>query len=457
MFEQGTKAHLIGIKGVGMTALAAILQSRGVEVTGSDNSAKFFTDKVLERLHIQYKETFDIKNISDEVDAVVVSGAYMHEGRALNNVEVEQAFVKKIPVMLYSQALGIIAQEYQVLAVAGSNGKSTTTALLGWVLEHAGIDPTVVVGTKVNKWESNARAGHSPLMIVEADEYRDAFLRYHPKGAIITNIDYDHPDYFKTKKSYIEAFENLALQIKPDGFLIGCGDDKEVKRILDTAKKAGVKIFTYGFNADNDFCVTKEYIEKNLQCFTVKFKGEKYDFNIPYPGKQYVLNSVAVFVASKHLGVSQEKIKEGIASFPGTARRLETLKHTEDVIIIDDYAHHPTAISVTLAGIKAMYPGHTLIALFQPHMFSRTQAFLKEFSECFTSADIVGIMEIYPSARETSGPVCGKDLADETAKHHTSVTYLPNETSAKTFIAEHSHNGNVIVLMGAGNVNDLVT
>lgn len=449
-----------------MTALAAILQARGVAVTGSDGSAKFFTDGVLHKLGIQYHETFDAKHITDDTDAIVVSGAYMHEGRALNNVEVEEAFAKKIPIMLYSQALGMIAEEYKVLAVAGSNGKSTTTALLGWILEQADTDPTVVVGTKVNKWESNARAsapsvasakdGPKPWLIVEADEYRDAFLRYHPTGAIITNIDYDHPDYFKTPKAYIEAFENLAAQIQPGGFLIGCGDDQEVVRILDTAKRAGVKTYSYGFEKTNDFHITEEKIKNSKQCFTVKNQGKSYAFTIPYPGRQYVLNSVAAFAAAKHLGVAPEKIAGGIATFPGTARRLEILQNKNDVIIIDDYAHHPTAITVTLAGIKKMHPDKKIVALFQPHMFSRTQALLKEFSECFTSADIVGIMEIYPSARETSGPVSGKDLAAETAKHHESVTYLAGEIEAKAFIAQYSKPGTVILLMGAGNVNDLV-
>ena len=481
MFDKGSKAHLIGIKGVGMTALAAILKARGVVVTGSDGPSKFFTDKVLADLQIPITEQFSEANISDDTDAVIASGAYLHQGHSLNNIEVDTAFGKKIPVFLYSQALGIIAKEYKVLAVAGSNGKSTTTAMLGWILEQVKLDPTVVVGTKVNGWESNARVAHStslpagrhgsgqgqrPWMVVEADEYREAFLRYYPTGAIITNIDYDHPDYFKTTKSYIEAFENMALQIQPGGFLVGCGDDTEVVKILDATKKRGVKTYSYGFGRDNEFQITEEAITKQKQCFTIKHKEKSYDLTVPYPGRQYVLNATGAFATAVHLGVSHEKIIEAVATFPGTARRLEILsakggsasggKNPDDCIIIDDYAHHPTAITVTLEGIKKMYAGKTIVALFQPHMFSRTQALLKELAACFRPADVVGIMEIYPSARETSGPVNGKDLAEATSIQHRQVSYLADETAAKQFIAAHEKPGTVIVLMGAGNVNDLV-
>lgn len=476
MFQKGQKVHLIGIKGVFMTALAGILKEKGLHVTGSDGPAKFFTDKVLVKHGIVFNEQFASENIPQDVDLVISSAAYYFNNQAItNNPEVLEALRRaqgktgrKVPLINHPQALKMLAEEYKLIAVTGSNGKSTTTALLGWVLNQAGVDPTVFVGTRVNSWDSNSKVGKSEWFVCESDEYREYFLNYKPFGAIITNIDYDHPDYYKTPAQYIEAFKKFANQILAEGFLIGCGDDNEVKNILESAKKRGVKTYSYGFDKQNEFYISKEWIahprtrapkaryRAGQQCFTLENSEKKYELTIPFPGRQYVLNAVAAFIASQHLGVSQEKIIQGIATFPGTARRLEILKQESNCIIIDDYAHHPTAISVTLAGIKSMYPDKKIVALFQPHMFSRTQALLSEFSTSFSSADVVGIMEIYPSARESSGPVNGKDLAEATKKKHRDVTYLKNETEAKQFIATHQKPGTVIVLMGAGNVNDLV-
>ena len=414
---------MIGVKGVGMAALAEVLVKNGFIVSGSDAKDDFITAGALKRLNINITK-FSAENVKN-AKAVIRSNAYNSD-----NAEVRAAQYLNIPIFSYPEVVAELFNAHYGIAVAGSHGKTTTTAMLAHILKSAEKNITAIVGSTVLDWGSGAIAGDlakpDALFVLEADEYKEAFLNYHPRGAIITNIDYDHPDYFKTPKSYVEAFENLAAQIQPGGFLIGCGDDAEVVKILDTAKKAlakggqaGVKTYSYGFEKTNDFHITEEKIKNSKQCFTVKFAGKKYDFTVPYPGRQYVLNSVAAFAAAKHLGVAPEKIAQGIATFPGTARRLEVLKNENGVMIIDDYAHHPTAITVTLAGIKAMYPGKKIVALFQPHMFSRTEALLHEFASCFTPADIVGIMEIYPSARETSGPVNGKDLADATKQKHT--------------------------------------
>ncbi len=464
MFNKGTKIHLVGIKGVGMTALAAILKSRGCDVTGSDNGEEFFTDSILRELKIPVAERFATKNIKPETAVVIASVAYFFNNKAQNdNADVKEALRRKLVVMTYPQAIGQLAPEYRVIAVAGSHGKSTTTALLGWILEKAGLDPTVMVGTKVKKWESNARVGKSEYLVVEADEYREAFLNYQPYGAIITSVDYDHPDYFKTKQTYEAAFKRLIDNIHAKGWLVASGGDPIMRRLITYAKKQHLKIMSYGFSKSNDVQVSDWGIVKQMQMFHIVFHGKQFGTKrsqewraqIGFSGQQYILNSGAAFIAAYQLGASPAKIIRAIRSFPGTSRRLEVIKKRPGVII-DDYAHHPTAIRVTLNGIRRMYPDKKIVVVFQPHMFSRTAALLDPFARSFSDADVVGITEIFSSARERSGPVSGKDLALRAKKYHQQVSYIKNAAAGKKFVKRFTRPGTVVVLMGAGDVYKLV-
>jgi len=470
MFESGQRIHLVGIKGVGMTALAQLLQTRGCIVTGSDGPEAFFTDSVLKRLTIPVSTPFSVATISEEIDLVISSVAYYFDGKVLGgNVEVEAALAAGIPVLTYPQAIGEISKSYQVIAVAGSHGKSTTTAMLGWILESVGFNPNVVVGTKVHGWESNARTGSGPHLIVEADEYREAFLNYKPYGVIVTSIDYDHPDYFKTPAQYASAFKKLIDTVDPKGFAVIEGDHEETRALAAYAIARGLKTLTYGFSVENKMCrlfddgcgsvvssVKARTTNKNVsQLFRILFYGKEVAGSSPFPGAQYVLNSGAAIAAAVMCGTSVESATEAVATFPGTARRFEIVKQTGEYTIIDDYAHHPTAISITLEGVKRLYPDKKITVVFQPHMFSRTEALLDMFAGCFTHADEVGIMEIYPSARETSGPVSGKDLADVVMLKHAHTTYIQTMADGKEFVRRAAALGGVIVLMGAGNVNEL--
>jgi UDP-N-acetylmuramate--alanine ligase len=471
MFEKGQKIHLIGIKGVGMTALAQILKARGVVVTGSDGIEEFFTDKVLKRLKIPVLQPFSATNLPVNVDMVISSVAYYFpirtndrqrstsngtgDGNIRSNPEIAEALNRRLPILTYPEAMEKLTGEYKTVSVAGSHGKSTVTALLGWILEACKVDPTVIVGTRVNEWNANARAGKSEVMVLEADEYREAFLKYASHGAIVTSIDYDHPDYYATPIAYNHAFKQFVTGIPKTGFLVACGDDLEVAALATYAKARGVKTLTYGFQPSNNIVVRDGGVKRKTQLFHIVFNGIEYAGKIPFAGKQYVLNSAASFGAAAALGVDPKKIIKAIAAFPGTARRLEVIKKTKEYTIIDDYAHHPTAITITLEGVRRMYPDKKIICIFQPHMFSRTQVLLKEFGQCFAPADEVGIMEIFPSARETSGPVNGKDLAAQAKFHHKNVTYLPTEAAARTYLSGHAKDGNIIVLMGAGDVYKL--
>jgi len=449
-FQKVAKIHLIGIKGVGMTALAIILAERGVKVSGSDTNEKFFTDKVLKNHKISFKEEFDFRNIPADVNAVICSTAYYFAGQAQNkNPEVESALEQKIPVLTYPEALGILAKDYKVIAIAGSHGKSTTAAMLGWVMEKAGQNPNVIVGTRINDWNSNARTGKSKYLVVEADEYRDAFLNYRPEIAVITSIDYDHPDYFKTKASYYSAFKKLVDNTQKH--LVVCGDDIKLRQLASYGKRKSLVVSTYGFLSDNDIVLQQTSVKQ----WSVFHAGNK-SFTTAFPGQPYILNSGAVITVSKLLKIADSKTQASLKTFPGTARRMEVVKKNKNFTIIDDYAHHPTAIKMTLEGVKQKYSDQRIIVIFQPHMFSRTKALLKEFAKSFGSADVVGIMEVYPSARESSGPVGGKQLAGQTKLHHKNVSYVKDFSTAKKFIKTYSKNGNVIVLMGAGNIRNII-
>lgn len=464
MFTKGTKIHLVGIKGVGMTALAAILQSRGCIVTGSDTDQEFFTDAVLKRLKIPVANGFSVNNVKPNVNYVISSSAYFFKGKAINdNADVRGALKRKLVVMTYPQAIGQLAPEYKVIAVAGSHGKSTTTALLGWIMERAGLDPTVMVGTEVKKWNSNARVGKSEYLVVEADEYREAFLNYQPFGAVITSVDWDHPDYFKTKASYEAAFRHLIDNIDAKGWLVASGGDPTMRKLVAYARKQKIRTISYGFSKSNDVQVSDWGIVKQKQLFHIVFhgkqfgktRGQEWKGAIGFPGQQYILNSGAAFTAAIQLGAKPEMCIKAIASFPGTTRRLEILKKKPGVVI-DDYAHHPTAIRVTLNGIRRMYPEQKIVVVFQPHMYSRTAILLDAFARSFSDADIVGITEIFASARESSGPVSGKDLAHQTKRYHHNVTYIQNVSRGKQFVKRFTKAGNVVVLMGAGDVYKLV-
>lgn len=432
-------------------------------MTGSDTTDEFFTDAVLRRFKIPVAQGFSTKNIKSDALIVISSVAYFFKGKALNdNADVKEALRRKLVVMTYPQAIGQLAPEYKVIAVAGSHGKSTTTAMLGWVLEHAGLDPTVMVGTEVKKWKSNARVGKSEYLVVEADEYREAFLNYQPFGAIITSVDYDHPDYFKSRASYEAAFRHLIDNIDSKGWLVASGGDPIMRRLLKYAKKQRVKTISYGFSKSNDVQVSDWGVVKQKQLFHIVFhgkqfgkeRGQEWRASVGFPGQQYIMNSGAAFVAALQLGADPERLIKALASFPGTTRRLEVIQ-TKPGIIIDDYAHHPTAIRVTLNGIRRMYPDRKLVVVFQPHMYSRTAMLLDAFARSFSDADVVGIMDIFSSARETSGPVSGKDLAVRTKKYHHNVTYIQNISAGKKFVKRFTKSGNIVVLMGAGDVYKL--
>jgi len=411
-----------------MTALAQVLKGRGIEVSGSDTHEKFFTDEVLNKLKIKVFEGFKVKNVPKDADLIVASSAYKDSHPEIKYVKKQGKFVYS-----YSDILALLFKESYGLGVAGTHGKTTTTAMLGRVLEGLGLDPTVIVGSKVLEWKSNARVGRSKYFAAEIDEYQNKFLKYRPKILILTNIEYDHPDFFRSFKDYKESFLKLISRLPKDGLFIGWGGDKTIKEVIE---KTPCKILLY---RQEDF---KKFGELFLEL----------------PGEHNRLNALAVLTLVRELGLDVKKAKEILERFKGTARRFEIRKKLKNgILIIDDYAHHPTEVRVTLKAAKRLYPDRKIWCVFHPHTFTRTKVLLNDFARSFNMADEVIILDIYGSAREKRGGVHSKDLVKSILEHQARVNYIPDIPKTANYLKKHLKKNDVVITMGAGDVWKLST
>lgn len=410
-----------------MTALAQALQKRNIRVLGSDVSEKFFTDRILKRLKIKVIERFNKKNVPQDIDLAVVSAAYLDKG--VKNEEVEWIKKNNIPVLTYAQILGAFFKEKFGIAVAGTHGKSTTTAMLGLILEKAGLDPTVIVGAEALNWQSNARTGDSKYLVAEADEYRNNFLHYSPKAMILTSLEYDHPDFFKNFRKYQKTFAELIDKIPSNGFIVANFGDPRVKEVI---KRAKCPVVGYGHLFDK--------------------------IKLRVPGRHNLLNGQAALSAALKLGVEKETARRALAQFKGIRRRFEIKGEKNGVVFVDDYAHHPTEIRAFLKAARDFYPCQRIWAVFQPHTFSRTKALLNEFARSFDLADRVIVLDIYGSARENSGDIHSRDLVNLIRKSKgKKVVYLPTIESACSYLRENAGVKDAVLTIGAGDVWRLST
>jgi len=440
--------YFIGIKGVGMTALAQVMQAKGIEVIGSDVSESFMTDKVLSQSKIRVLSPFDSSNIPDNIDYAVVSGAYYLEGKNPTNPEVIEVLNRNIPISTYSQALGNISKSFNItLGVAGSHGKTTTSALLTYALQELNQNPFGVIGSVVPQFGGNARIGDndSQYLVVEADEYQNHFLDIDMGGLIILNIDYDHPDFFTTAEIYYQAFVNVIDNLPVDKPLVVNGDDENIAHyILPKIQNKTRKILKFGLNLDNNITLD----EGNR----VIVEGRQYNqLNLSIAGNHNRLNALACLGLLYALDFDINSSIEAMLGFRGTQRRLEYKGVTyKGVVIIDDYAHHPTEIMAGIQALREQYPDKIIHCVFQPHTFSRTEMLLKEFGQALSQADYVYLMPIYASARENIGVVKSDNIM-EYIQNKNSKLYL-NSDDLKQDLALIKGDNNVIVTMGAGDI-----
>lgn len=453
-FSKIKKIYMIGVKGAGMTMLAQYLAARDIEISGSDGPEKYMTDSVLAKAGVKVIENFSESNIPKAVDLIIYSTAYSAE----NNVEVAAALKGKIKIFEYAQTLGEIFNSKRGIAVVGSHGKTTTAAWLGFVMKMSGLDPSVMVGARVPQFDGCSLIGNSDYLAIEADEYQNKLKYYMPKAVLLNNIDYDHPDYFKTKEDYENVFAEFIKKIPQEGFLAVNFDDYAAKKIAKTNCRG--KIITYAINNEADYAAYDIKFDLCGQYFKVKsrIKNETENFSIQLAGRHNIYNALAVIAACSELGIEFLKIKKYLGQFMGAERRMQVLGEFSGAAVIDDYAHHPTEIKASLEAARQKYGSRRLIVAFHPHTFSRTKALFKEFAGSFGDVDELIILGIYGSAREKHGGVSGADLAEAVKKENKKnkksqkTRYIQSLGECEKYLRENARENDVIVLMGAGDI-----
>ncbi|MDD4271367.1 MAG: UDP-N-acetylmuramate--L-alanine ligase [Patescibacteria group bacterium] len=470
-FSKIKKIYLIGAKGVGMTMLGQFLAANGAEVSGSDGPEKYMTDAVLNNCGIKVVEKFDVKNIPADADLIIYSTAY----NAQTNVEVAAAFAKAsvakaaVKVLTYAQALGEIFNQKYGIAVVGSHGKTTTTAWLGYVMKMAELEPSVMVGAKVPQFDGCSLIGGSDYLVIEADEYQNKLENYQPKAVILNNIDYDHPDFFATEENYKNVFIEFIKKIPAKGFLVANFDDPIIRKTAQVNCRG--EVITYAINEAADYVAYDIKGDGQKQYFKVKLgiedvdeiddeiKAEELgDFSIQLGGQHNIYNALAVIATCVELNVELFKVRKYLEEFSGTARRMQVLGEFKGAVIIDDYAHHPTEIKATVEAIRQKYGNRNLIVAFHPHTFSRTKALFDDFTKSFGNVNELIIIDIYGSAREQQGGVHSRDLVEKIKSNNQlagvkqKVEHIPTLSECEKYLREHAERGDVIVLMGAGDI-----
>lgn len=448
-----THAHLVGIKGVAMAALATYLHDRGVKVTGSDIDDDFPTKGELMQSGIPIFSGFDGSRMRGDTKPDVVYYTGAHNGR--DNVEVKAAVEEGISVFPHGQGLGDIMKGYRQIAVAGSHGKTTTSAMISVLFSHAKLEPSYAIGCgSITGLGAAGAYGTSDWFVAEADEYvtdpghdsTPRFMWLSPEILVVTNIDYDHPDAYPGLDAVQAAF--AALQKKSTTVIFNADDPNctvLVKRDTD---------MTYGFSPAADYRITNVGVGSERMFFTLEERGVGVgEFSLKVPGRHNVANAAAAMIAAHAAGVRWETLREGIRLFQGTKRRFEKLAERNGTIFYDDYAHHPAEIAATLRAARSWYPDKRIIAVFQPHTYSRTKSLLSEFGLAFSDADVVMTTQIYASAREhdTLG-IDGMTLVRELQAHHKDVRYAKDRQAVGIMLKEIHGKNDVVIFMGAGDI-----
>ena len=439
-FGEIKKIHFVGIGGIGMSGLAEVLSISGVSVTGCDLKRSSATD-LLEGRGIAVTLGHDPSHVAGN-DLVVITSAVRGE-----HPEVDAARMQGIRIMKRAEVLGAIVNDKHSIGIAGTHGKTTTSAMVSMVLEEAGLDPTMLVGGMVRNLKTNAKRGTGEYLVVEADEYDRTFHHLHPRVAVLTNIEADHLEYYKSLEAIIEAFRIFVGGIPPGGAVIGCVDDDNVSRLLRHGER--IRAIGYGLSEGADVrAVNLEFSERGSS-FEVPGTGF---FKLFIPGEHNVRNALAAIAVGLELGIEPETIAAALAKFLGVDRRFQILGDYQGAVIVDDYAHHPTEIRATLDAARRGYPQRRLVALFQPHLYSRTRDFAKEFGEALAVADVPIVTPVYAAREQPVEGVSAKLIADA-AK---GVEFLDRSNSQiVNELRRRLKPNDIFITMGAGDVHEI--
>jgi UDP-N-acetylmuramate--alanine ligase len=442
LLQPGTHVHLVGIGGIGLSAIARVLHGWGYRVSGSDEQPSALT-RALATEGITVYAGHRAAQVAD-ADVVVVSSAIPED-----NPEVVEAGRRGLPLVKRERFLGELTQNKTTIAVAGTHGKTTTSAMIAWILVQAGLDPTFIVGGVLQNLGSNAQAGAGSLFVIEADEYDRTFLGLQPDVAVITTLEHDHPDCYPTFAEMRIAFRQFVNRVAPGGLLIVCGEDKEGKGLADRLPGRGCRVETYGLEPVWDWWAQGVQLG-NSAAFEVGREGKHLGTcALQVPGRHNVMNALAALAASSEVGVDFGLAVAALTRFRGTERRFEVKGQAAGVTVVDDYAHHPTEIRVTLSAARLKYPGRTLWAVFQPHTYSRTLALLDDFAAAFDGADHVLVTGIYAAREADTLGVSGADVVNRMV--HPDAQYVPGLEKAVVTLLERVEPGDVVITLGAGD------
>lgn len=439
----GQKIHFIGIGGSGMSGLARIALTDGISVSGSDaKDSSVLT--ALRALGATVYSNHAQENVAD-ADVVIYSTAI-----SASNPEMAYAVQRSIPILTRAQALALLMRGSKSIAVAGTHGKTTTSSMMTVALQGCGADPSFAIGGTLMASGSNAHRGTGDYFVAEADESDGSFIEYKPLAAIVTNIEHDHVDFFQTADEVTAVFEKFASTIAPEGFLIYCADDAGSAKL--GSREASYSKISYGVLEGADLRVDQISLLPMGSTSRILWKGRAVGtLELQVPGHHNVLNAAACLAMGLALGLPAHQLLEGLHSFRGAGRRFELKATVHGIRIIDDYGHHPTEIQVTLDAARRYAGDGRLLVIFQPHRYSRTQAFLDEFARTLDLADDVTLLEIY-AASEKPIPGISSELISEKMKNG---HFIPNFVSASERVIEMAKPGDVIITLGAGDVNSL--
>ncbi|HEV7238991.1 MAG TPA: UDP-N-acetylmuramate--L-alanine ligase [Thermoanaerobaculia bacterium] len=441
--------HFVGIGGIGMSGIAEILSHAGFSVSGCDAKRSAATD-LLRRRGVRVDIGHDPAHL-DGVDLVVVTAAVKGE-----HAEMDAARRRGIRIMKRAEALGAIVNQKRAVGVSGTHGKTTTSAMIAVVLQEAGLDPTVLVGGMVRNFETNAKSGGGDVLVVEADEYARTFHSLHPEVAVVTNVEADHLEYYGSFEAIVEAFRLFLENVKPGGLIVACIDDPNVVRLLDggagilpAGPKARRPTLTYGLSDGADLRAVNLQFHERGTSFEVPGLGF---FKLFLPGEHNVRNALAAIAVARYFDIPYETIAAALAKFLGVDRRFQILGDYLGALVVDDYAHHPTEIRATLNAARSGYPERRIVALFQPHLFSRTRDFAREFGESLRVADVPIVAPIYAAREEPVDGVSARIISDSVP----GIEFLDRSNAEiVNEMRRRLRPRDIFITMGAGDVHEI--
>jgi UDP-N-acetylmuramate--alanine ligase len=451
-----SRAHLVGVGGAGMSGIARILLARGLQVSGSDakESRAFLSLRAQGAKIAVGQDAANLDLLPDGPTSVVVSTAIKE-----TNPELVEARRRGITVLHRSEALAGLMAGHRVACIAGTHGKTSTTSMLTVALQHCRLDPSFAIGGDLNESGANAHQGSGGIFVAEADESDGSFLVFSPAVAVVTNVEVDHLDHHGTPEAYAAVFESFVDRIAPDGVLIACADDPGAAELAEHAAAKGIRVRLYGRAAEGPGAaklLSYDPVDSAGRA-VISLEGNEIEVGIAVPGEHMAANGLAALLAGLELGAPLQGLLEGIAAFGGVRRRFEFKGRARGVRVYDDYAHHPTEVAAQLQAVRPAAAGGRVLVVFQPHLYSRTRMFAKEFGEALGLADEVVVLDVF-GAREAPEPgVSGALIADAVPLPSERVHYEPAFDKVPDLVARLANEGDLVLTMGAGDVTSLGT